>query len=394
MSASLPCASESTTDLHIQIGTVSPGTEATLAPSRCISQWRDPLRLSREQTSCRAHRPRPSRSRAGTDHVLSRFISLDARLSLTSQSVAFLTSRWRPGCDAPGGIPLIDVSRNRARACPGPPWMGLLDRLPSGGALCDLPRVGGKSCSGPGNDTPRTLLPIGPRARALLSRSRAGAALGAAVSVAEQFPVGFVPYHVSGALADRTFQLPIGPSSGVSGNALLVSRCGTDSLVASSLAVSRAGVIKALGSIAIAFWVRYVKLKKRREQANDAPRGDVHWDRNMYSLRTLWHERIVSCRHLAVAFSALLIALQSGLAAGAVHHHVDPRGSHPGRRVVGHPKVLSVDLGRPIPEEVVCSVSVSARSGAHRAEPARIRFLNKPDRNVAEVWHDHWFADG
>jgi putative ABC transport system permease protein len=70
-----------------------------------------------------------------------------------------------------------------------------------------------------------------------------------------------------------------------------------------------------------------------------------------YSLATLWHERN---RYLpgvlAVSFSALLIALQCGLLLGLFsvtsipvdHTHADVW--------VGHPEVLSVDLGRPIPE--------------------------------------------
>jgi putative ABC transport system permease protein len=70
-----------------------------------------------------------------------------------------------------------------------------------------------------------------------------------------------------------------------------------------------------------------------------------------YSLATLWHERN---RYLpgilAVAFSALLIALQGGLLLGLFSITSLPI-DHTGADLwVGNPDVLSVDLGRPIPE--------------------------------------------
>jgi putative ABC transport system permease protein len=77
-----------------------------------------------------------------------------------------------------------------------------------------------------------------------------------------------------------------------------------------------------------------------------------------YSLATLWFERQ---RYLpgilAVAFSALLIALQCGLLLGLFsitsipidHTHADVW--------VGAPQVLSVDLGRPIPEDYLTRVA-------------------------------------
>jgi len=70
-----------------------------------------------------------------------------------------------------------------------------------------------------------------------------------------------------------------------------------------------------------------------------------------YSLATLWHEHN---RYLpgilAVAFSALLIALQGGLLLGLFSITSLPI-DHTGADLwVGNPDVLSVDLGRPIPE--------------------------------------------
>jgi putative ABC transport system permease protein len=70
-----------------------------------------------------------------------------------------------------------------------------------------------------------------------------------------------------------------------------------------------------------------------------------------YSLATLWYERQ---RYLpgvlAVAFSALLIALQCGLLLGLFSITSIPIDESHGDIWVGHPKVPSVDLGRPIPE--------------------------------------------
>src|SRR3982751_6355617 len=70
-----------------------------------------------------------------------------------------------------------------------------------------------------------------------------------------------------------------------------------------------------------------------------------------YSLITLWYERQ---RYLpgvlAVAFSALLIALQCGLLLGLFSITSIPIDESNADVWVGHPKVPSVDLGRPIPE--------------------------------------------
>jgi putative ABC transport system permease protein len=70
-----------------------------------------------------------------------------------------------------------------------------------------------------------------------------------------------------------------------------------------------------------------------------------------YSLATLWYERQRFLPGvLAVAFSALLIALQCGLLLGLFSITSLPIDESHADVWVGHPEVLSVDLGRPIPE--------------------------------------------
>ena len=70
-----------------------------------------------------------------------------------------------------------------------------------------------------------------------------------------------------------------------------------------------------------------------------------------YSLSTLWYERQRFLPGiLAVAFSALLIALQCGLLLGLFSITSIPIDETKADIWVGHPKVPSVDLGRPIPE--------------------------------------------
>lgn len=70
-----------------------------------------------------------------------------------------------------------------------------------------------------------------------------------------------------------------------------------------------------------------------------------------YSLATLWYERQ---RYLpgvlAVGFSALLIALQSGLLLGLFSITSIPIDRSLADVWIGQPKVESVDLGRPVPE--------------------------------------------
>jgi putative ABC transport system permease protein len=71
-----------------------------------------------------------------------------------------------------------------------------------------------------------------------------------------------------------------------------------------------------------------------------------------YALATLWHDRQ---RYLpgvlAVAFSALLIALQCGLLLGLFSITSLPIDKSEASVWVGHPEVPAVDLGRPIPTD-------------------------------------------
>src|SRR5262245_15926703 len=73
-----------------------------------------------------------------------------------------------------------------------------------------------------------------------------------------------------------------------------------------------------------------------------------------YSLATLWHERQRFLPGvLAVAFSALLIALQCGLLLGLFSITSIPVDRTEADIWVGSPEVLSVDLGRPIEKRLL-----------------------------------------
>jgi putative ABC transport system permease protein len=70
-----------------------------------------------------------------------------------------------------------------------------------------------------------------------------------------------------------------------------------------------------------------------------------------FSLATLWHERNRFLPGvLAVAFSALLITVQFGILLGLLSLTSIPVDLAEADLWIGHPAVLSVDLGRPIPE--------------------------------------------
>jgi putative ABC transport system permease protein len=77
-----------------------------------------------------------------------------------------------------------------------------------------------------------------------------------------------------------------------------------------------------------------------------------------YALATLWHDR---SRYLpgigAVAFSAVLIALQCGLLLGLFSITSIPIDHTHADIWIGSPEVLSVDLGRPIPESFASRLS-------------------------------------
>jgi putative ABC transport system permease protein len=87
-----------------------------------------------------------------------------------------------------------------------------------------------------------------------------------------------------------------------------------------------------------------------------------------YALSTLWHERNRFLPGvLAVAFSALLIALQGGLLLGLFSVTSIPIDHSSADLWVGNPEVLSVDLGRTIPVEWL--TRLDRQPEVERAEP-------------------------
>src|SRR5947209_13441384 len=86
-----------------------------------------------------------------------------------------------------------------------------------------------------------------------------------------------------------------------------------------------------------------------------------------YSLATIWYERQRFLPGiLAVAFSALLIALQFGLLLGLFSITSIPIDHTRADIWVGGPEVLSVDLARPVPESYLARVA--CLSQVERAE--------------------------
>jgi putative ABC transport system permease protein len=86
-----------------------------------------------------------------------------------------------------------------------------------------------------------------------------------------------------------------------------------------------------------------------------------------YSLATLWHERQRFLSGiLAVAFSALLIVLQCGLLLGLFAITSIPIDHSGADLWVGSPAVLSVDLGRPVPESYL--LRLASQPEVERAE--------------------------
>jgi putative ABC transport system permease protein len=86
-----------------------------------------------------------------------------------------------------------------------------------------------------------------------------------------------------------------------------------------------------------------------------------------YALTTLWHERQrYLAGVLAVAFSALLIALQCGLLLGLFSITSLPIDHNEADLWMGAVGVLSVDLGRPIPESY--ETFLAAQPGVKRTE--------------------------
>ena len=92
-----------------------------------------------------------------------------------------------------------------------------------------------------------------------------------------------------------------------------------------------------------------------------------------YALSTIWFERQRFLPAvLAVAFSAVLIAVQAGLMLGLFSMISMPVDQSLADVWVGYPGVRSVDLGRPIPERWVSRVS--AQPEVERVETAMIGF--------------------
>ena len=109
-----------------------------------------------------------------------------------------------------------------------------------------------------------------------------------------------------------------------------------------------------------------------------------------YSLTTIWYERQRFLPAiLAVAFSAVLVAVQSGLVLGLLSMMSLPVDKATADVWVGYPGVRSVDLGRPIPERWV--VRVAAQPEVERAEPAVLGFSlwtrpgPSPNSTISEV---------
>lgn len=109
-----------------------------------------------------------------------------------------------------------------------------------------------------------------------------------------------------------------------------------------------------------------------------------------YSLTTIWYERQRFLPAiLAVAFSAVLVVVQSGIVLGLLSMMSVPVDKATADVWVGYPGVRSVDLGRPIPGRWV--VRVAAQPEVERAEPAVLGFSlwtrpgRSPNATVSEV---------
>ena len=100
----------------------------------------------------------------------------------------------------------------------------------------------------------------------------------------------------------------------------------------------------------------------------------------IHSPAALWHERQrFFPAVLAVAFSALLIVLQSGLLLGFFSLKSVPIDQANADLWIGHPAVRSVDLARPIPEK--WQERLFGLPAVTRVEPYLLAFviLNRPD---------------
>lgn len=109
-----------------------------------------------------------------------------------------------------------------------------------------------------------------------------------------------------------------------------------------------------------------------------------------YALSTIWFERQRFLPAiLAVAFSAVLVAVQAGLILGLFAMTSRPLDRASADVWVGYPGVRSVDLGRPIPERWV--VRLASQPEVERAEPAVLGFAlwtrtgDVPGRTTSEA---------
>lgn len=109
-----------------------------------------------------------------------------------------------------------------------------------------------------------------------------------------------------------------------------------------------------------------------------------------YALTTIWYERQRFLPAiLAVAFSAVLIALQAGIVLGLLTMMSLPVDRAAADLWIGYPGVRSVDLGRPIPER--WWVQVAGQAGVVQVEPVILGFSmwtrpgTSPGSTVSEV---------
>src|SRR5262245_49069402 len=106
-----------------------------------------------------------------------------------------------------------------------------------------------------------------------------------------------------------------------------------------------------------------------------------------YSLTTLWHERQRFLPGvLAVAFSALLIALQCGLLLGLFSITSIPIDRTKADVWVSAPAVLSVDLGRPIHEgSTVAKVAIQPEVARAEIYLQGFAYWSKPHKGGNEL---------
>jgi putative ABC transport system permease protein len=99
-----------------------------------------------------------------------------------------------------------------------------------------------------------------------------------------------------------------------------------------------------------------------------------------YSLATLWHDRQRYVPGiLAVGFSALLIALQCGLLLGIFSITSIPVDHTHAHIWAGSPEVLSVDLGRPVPDSFLMRLANQPEVASYEIYLQGFAYWGKPD---------------